>query len=72
MNMAKIVCSADGFNARLDYYEFCFLLNTFHGIFEFSDALFAVLQNKTLDLQFCLARVNEFCETIEQEREQFG
>ena len=27
---------ADGFNARLDDFEFCVLLNTFNGIFEHS------------------------------------
>ncbi|CAM4596457.1 unnamed protein product [Leuciscus chuanchicus] len=32
----------------------------------------AALISKTLDVQFCLARVNEFCDTIERERGQFG
>ncbi|KAK0145579.1 hypothetical protein N1851_015533 [Merluccius polli] len=62
---------ADGFNARLDDFEFCFLLHTFNGIFEHSDVLFAILQSKTLDVQFCLARVKEFCDTIERARGRF-
>ncbi len=62
---------ADGFNARLDDFEFCFLLHTFNGIFEHSDVLFAMLQNKTLDVQFCMARVKEFCDTTERERGRF-
>lgn len=41
---------ASGFNARLDDFEFSFLLQTFNGIFEHSDVLFAILQNKTLDV----------------------
>nr|XP_032834249.1 zinc finger MYM-type protein 1-like [Petromyzon marinus] len=63
---------ADGYNAHLSDFEFCFLLSTFHVIFEYSDVLFGILQNKTLDVQFCLARMDEFCDTIERERGQFG
>lgn len=62
---------ADGFKVRLDDFEFCFLLHTFNGIFEYSDVLFAILQDKKLDVQFCLARVKEFCDTVEQERGRF-
>ncbi|KAF3845653.1 hypothetical protein F7725_002731, partial [Dissostichus mawsoni] len=40
--------SADGFNARLDDFEFCFLLETFNGIFKHSDVLFGILQKQTL------------------------
>ncbi|XP_051557215.1 zinc finger MYM-type protein 1 isoform X2 [Myxocyprinus asiaticus] len=63
---------ANGYNAHLDDFEFCFLLSTFHVIFEYSDVLFGILQNKTFDVQFCLARMDEFCDTIERERGQFG
>ncbi|KAM9342344.1 zinc finger MYM-type protein 1-like [Pholidichthys leucotaenia] len=63
---------ADGFITRLDDFEFCFLLHTFSRIFECSDVLFAVLQNKTLDAQFCVAKVTEFCDTTERERGRFG
>ncbi|XP_019896449.1 uncharacterized protein LOC105029183 isoform X1 [Esox lucius] len=63
---------ADGCSAYLDDFEFCFLLSTFHVIFEYSDILFGILQNRPLDVQFCLARIDEFCETIESERGQFG
>lgn len=62
---------ADGFKAHLDDFEFCFVLHTFNGIFEYSDVLFSILQNKTLDVQFCLARVKEFCDTVERERGRF-
>ncbi|KAL0968773.1 hypothetical protein UPYG_G00271580 [Umbra pygmaea] len=63
---------ADGYNAHLDDFEFCFLLSTFHGIFEYSDVVFRILQNKALDVQFCLGRIEECCETIERVRGQFG
>ncbi|XP_077597993.1 zinc finger MYM-type protein 1-like [Stigmatopora nigra] len=62
---------ADGFKARLDDFEFCFLLHTFNGIFEHSDVLFSILQNNKLDVQFCLARVKEFCDTVERERSRY-
>lgn len=34
--------------------------------------LFGILQSKTLDVQFCLARVDEFYDTIERVRGRFG
>ncbi|XP_054626214.1 zinc finger MYM-type protein 1-like [Dunckerocampus dactyliophorus] len=66
------VRSADGFHARLDNFDFCFLLHAFNGIFEHCDVLFGILKNKPLDVQLCLARVKEFCDTIELERERFS
>ncbi|XP_068160098.1 zinc finger MYM-type protein 1-like [Antennarius striatus] len=66
------VLSADGFHARLGDFEFCFLLNTFNGIFEHADVLFATLQTKMLDVQFCLTRVQEFCHSVEQEKRNFS
>ncbi|CDQ74374.1 unnamed protein product [Oncorhynchus mykiss] len=63
---------ADGFNARLDDFVFCFLLETFNGNCIYSDELFGILQKQTLDVQFCLTRVNEFCDTIERERRRFS
>ena len=47
------------------------MLHTFNGIFEYSDVLFSILQDKKLDLQFCLARVKEFCDTVERERSRY-
>ncbi|XP_055017683.1 zinc finger MYM-type protein 1-like [Boleophthalmus pectinirostris] len=66
------VLSADGFTARLGDFEFCFLLNIFNGIFEYADVLFGILQTKSLDVQFCMARVNEFCDTVERARDKFS
>ncbi|XP_077444502.1 zinc finger MYM-type protein 1-like isoform X2 [Stigmatopora argus] len=63
---------ADDFKACLDDFEFCFLLHTFNGIFEHSVVLFSILQNNKLDVQFCLARVKEFCDTVERERSRYG
>ena len=65
------VRKADGYISKLDNFEFCFLLSTFHNILDHSDVLFGVLQNKALDVNFCLRRVDEFCDTIERERGRF-
>ncbi|XP_049573527.1 zinc finger MYM-type protein 1 isoform X1 [Syngnathus scovelli] len=62
---------ADGLKARLDDFEFCFLLHTFNGIFESSDVRFSILQDKIPDVPFCLARVKEFCDTVERERSRY-
>lgn len=58
------VCCADEYNAK-----FCFLLSTFYGIFEYSNVLFGILQNKALHVKFCLAIIDVFCE---RERGRFG
>ena len=65
------VCCADGFKACLDDFEICILFHTFNGIFEHSDVLFSIQQNKNLDVQFCLARMKEFCDSVERERGWF-
>lgn len=52
--------------------SFVFSLNVFSGIFEHADGLFGILQTKSLDVQFCMARVNEFCDTVEQARDKFS
>ncbi|XP_068440759.1 zinc finger MYM-type protein 1-like [Clinocottus analis] len=66
------VLSADGYKGQLENFEFCFLLSTFNGIFEYSDVLFEMLQNQKLDVQSCLERVGEFCDTVERERGRFA
>lgn len=66
------VLCADGFNARLDDFEFCFLLNTFDGMFEQADVLFGSLQRNTLDVQSCVERVNGLCDIVELERGKFS
>ena len=65
------VRSADGYIKLLEDFEFNFLLSSFQAILSYSDVLFGVLQNKSLDIQFCLKRVDEFCGTIERERGRF-
>lgn len=65
------VCRADGFHARLEDFGFCFLLRTFNGIFQNSHVLFSALQTTAVDAQLCRARVKEFGDAVERERERF-
>ncbi|XP_029703746.1 zinc finger MYM-type protein 1-like isoform X1 [Takifugu rubripes] len=65
------LCHADGFHARLEDFGFCFLLHTFNGIFQNSHVLSSVLQSKAVDARSCRARVEEFGDAVEREREQF-
>ena len=65
------VRTADGYIKLLEDFEFNILLSSFHAILFHSDVLFGVLQNKSLDIQFCLKRVDEFCGTVERERGRF-
>lgn len=62
------VHSADGYMTHLTSFEFCFLLSMFYSIFAYSDVLFGKLWNRQFDLQFCLSRVDDFCNTIEREK----
>lgn len=62
---------AVGHSAQLQSFAFCFLLYTFRGIFGFAEVLFGILQNKSLDVQFCLSRIEDFRQNIESERAKF-
>ncbi|KAM6949866.1 ribonuclease P protein subunit p29 isoform 1-T1 [Lycodopsis pacificus] len=63
---------ADDYKDHLENFEFVFLLSTFRGIFEYSDVLFRVLENKKLDVQFCLKIVDDVCYTIGKEKGRFA
>ncbi|XP_068196634.1 uncharacterized protein [Antennarius striatus] len=65
------VLHADEFNKLLSDFDFCFLLNTFDGIFVRAAVLFGILQKKTFDVQVCMTKVDEFCDAIERGRDRF-
>ena len=65
---ADSVCCADGYVNLMSSVEFRFLLATFNSFFVHSDVLFDILQMKELDMQFCLKRISEFCDTIQREK----
>lgn len=43
----------------------------FSDMFAHAVVLFDILQNKSFEMQFCMARVEEFCICIEGQRERF-
>lgn len=61
---------ADGFNAKLEDFEFMFLLFTFEQIFAHTDVVFDILQKKAMDISFCKNRVNRLLQTIEELRSE--
>ncbi|CAK6953275.1 zinc finger MYM-type protein 1-like [Scomber scombrus] len=65
----ETVHCASGHLAQLKSFDFCFFLFSFTGIFDIADVLFGILQSKTLDMQFCLARI---ADCVEREREKFN
>ncbi|KAL7380716.1 hypothetical protein ABVT39_022730 [Epinephelus coioides] len=62
---------ASGHLSQLKSFDFCFFLFAFVLIFDFADVLFGILQSKILDVQFSLARIAEFCQSLEGERGKF-
>uniref|UniRef100_A0A3Q2DQ75 DUF4371 domain-containing protein n=1 Tax=Cyprinodon variegatus TaxID=28743 RepID=A0A3Q2DQ75_CYPVA len=50
---------AAGYDRWLSKASTCFLIHTFDGIFNETDALFRVLQNKVTDIEYCVARIRD-------------
>ncbi|XP_056132705.1 uncharacterized protein K02A2.6-like [Lampris incognitus] len=54
-----------------EIFDLNFLLGIFCEMFAYVDVLTGILQSKALDMQFCPARLEEFCENIEKQRDRF-
>lgn len=52
---------------KFDFFFFFFLL-AFIGTFDFADVFIGILQTKSLDVQFSVARIAEFGQGLEGER----
>ncbi|XP_061746542.1 uncharacterized protein LOC133545177 [Nerophis ophidion] len=77
---------AAGFHQWLSKASTCFLLMLYEDIFRETDALFRALQNKAMDIEYCLARFRDtiaslqrmglefegFCERFEKKCSAFG
>lgn len=61
-----------GHSAQLQSFDFYFLRFTLKGIFDFADMFFGIPQNKSLDVQFRLSRIEDFRQNIESERAKFS
>lgn len=56
---------------NLKEFEFNFFLNTFSEIFSETDILYEILQKKTSDIVYCVKKINEFENFMEQYRTKF-
>jgi hypothetical protein len=48
-----------GFLASLQDFEFIFVLSVLNELFSTADTLFEILQNKVMDINYCLWKVSE-------------
>lgn len=57
---------ADGLKAKLEDFEFMFLLFTFEELFAQTDVLFNILQQKVMDVAFCKQRIENFMQLLNE------
>ncbi|XP_042559203.1 uncharacterized protein LOC116222760 [Clupea harengus] len=62
---------AAGFELWLSKRSTCFLLMAFEGIFNDTDALFSILQSKTMDIGFCCNRIKDTMKVLDSKRQDF-
>lgn len=62
---------AAGYESWLSKASTCFLLMTYGEVFNATDALFSILQNKSLDIAFCCQRISDTMAVVSRLREDF-
>ncbi|XP_049597201.1 zinc finger MYM-type protein 1 [Syngnathus scovelli] len=62
---------AEGYDRWLSKSSTCFLLMTYEDIFNETNALYRVLQNKVMDIEYCLARIRDTNEALERMKLEF-
>ena len=62
---------AAGYDQWLSKASTCFLLMVYEDIFNETNALFRVLQNKVMDIEYCLARIRDTIAALERMRLEF-
>uniref|UniRef100_A0A3P9K3W7 Zinc finger MYM-type protein 1 n=1 Tax=Oryzias latipes TaxID=8090 RepID=A0A3P9K3W7_ORYLA len=62
---------AAGYDRWLSKASTCFLLTMYEDIFNETDALFRVLQNKVMDIEYCRARIRDTVAALERMRLTF-
>ena len=65
------VMKAAGFERWLLKTNTCFLIMAYEEIFNKTDALFRVLQNKLMDIAFCCAQIRDTIDYVERQRQEF-
>lgn len=66
----KTVQLASGFLHHMNSFEFTFLAVVFNDIFNLTDLLFGILQKKSLDINYCLLKINSTREIIQGKRNE--
>ncbi|XP_034043832.1 uncharacterized protein LOC117525960 [Thalassophryne amazonica] len=61
-----------GYDRWLSEASTCFLLMAYEDIFNETNTLFRVLQNKVMDIEYCLARIRNSIAALERMRLEFG
>ena len=64
------VMKAAGFERWLLKTNTCFLIIAYEEIFNKTDALFRVLQNKLMDIAFCCAQIRDTIDYVERQRQE--
>nr|XP_032833154.1 zinc finger MYM-type protein 1-like isoform X4 [Petromyzon marinus] len=62
---------AAGYDLWLSKASTCFFIMAYEGIFNETDALCRVLQNKVMDIGFCCARIRGTMGVVERQRQEF-
>lgn len=65
------VVSATGLLSYLSDFSFNFHLQVFHKVFSFSDILFEILQKKIFDISYCVRKIKEFLDFLQNERNNY-
>ncbi|XP_077299579.1 zinc finger MYM-type protein 1-like [Arctopsyche grandis] len=63
--------AAIGYASSLKDFDFSFQLEIFNYIFALTDALFNTLQTKSLDINYCIEKVNETIHRLKETRNSF-
>ncbi|XP_063816563.1 solute carrier family 35 member C2 isoform X1 [Pseudophryne corroboree] len=62
---------AKGYDLWLSKASTCFFIMAYEGIFNETDALFRVLQNKIMDIGFCCAQIRDTMGAVDRQRQEF-
>jgi hypothetical protein len=63
--------TSHGFLASFQDFDFIFLLSALNELFSISDTLLEILQKKAMDINYCLRKVIEFKDVINNKRTDF-
>lgn len=67
----ETVIMASGYERWMSKPSTCFLMMLFDFIFNETDALFNVLQNKSMDIGFCCSRIKDTLKAVERKTQEF-